>query len=100
MKIKIPHVVVTAVKGREVNDVVFVDTASKKNAAEVVKARTGARVLSTTAKRCEFDIDYEDATCEVIFTAVCHASGANVAYDDIISDFVPIPAESAGDSND
>ena len=36
----------------------------------------------------------------VIFTAVCHASGANVAYDDIISDFVPIPAEGAGDSND
>jgi hypothetical protein len=36
----------------------------------------------------------------VIFTAVCHASGANVAYDDIISDFVHIPAEGAGDSND
>lgn len=34
MKIKIPYVVVTAVKGREVNDIVFVDTASKKNAAE------------------------------------------------------------------
>lgn len=36
----------------------------------------------------------------VVVTAVCHASGANVAYDDIISDFVPIPAESAGVSND
>lgn len=34
MKIKIPHVVVTAVKGREVNDIVFVDTTGKKNAAE------------------------------------------------------------------
>lgn len=100
MKIKIPYVVVIAVKGREVNDIVFVDTASKKNAADVVKERTGARVLSTTAKRCDFDIDYEDATCEVIFTAVCNASGANVAFDDIVSDFVPIPAESEGGNND
>lgn len=100
MKIKIPYVVVTAVKGREVNDIVFVDTASKKNAADVVKERTGARVLSTTAKRCDLDIDYEDATCEVIFTAVCNASGANVAFDDIANDFVPIPAESEGGNND
>lgn len=100
MKIKIPYVVVTAVKGREVNDIVFVDTASKKNAADVVEERTGSRVLRTTAKRCDLDIDYEDATCEVIFTFVCHASGANIAFDDLISDFVPIPAESAGDSNE
>lgn len=100
MKIKIPYVVVTAVKGLEVNVIVFVDTASRKNAADVVKERTGARVLRTTVKRCDMDIDYEDATCEVIFTAVCHASGANIAFDDLISDFVPIPAEGAGDSND
>lgn len=35
MKIKIPYVVVTAVKGREVNDVVFIDTASRKTCAGV-----------------------------------------------------------------
>lgn len=100
MKIKIPYVVVTAVKGREVNDTVFVDTASKKNAAEVVKAQTGARVLSSTMKRCEFYIGYEDATPEVIFTEVCKQSGANIAWDDIAGAFIDLPAGSAGDSNE
>lgn len=100
MKIKIPYVVVTAVKGREVNDIVFVDIASKKNAAEIVKARIGARVLNTTVKRCELEVAYEDVTPEVIFTEVCAQSGANMAWDDTISRYVDIPAESEGGNND
>lgn len=38
MKIKIPYVVVTAIKGREVNDVVFIDTASRKTCADNIPA--------------------------------------------------------------
>lgn len=38
MKIRIPYVVVTAVKGRAVDDIVFVDTASRKTCVENMKA--------------------------------------------------------------
>lgn len=99
MKIKIPYVVVTAIKGREVNDVVFIDTASRKTCADNIKAN-GARVLSTAVKRCELDLDYTDAVSEVIFTEVCKQSGANIAWDDIAGAFINVPAESAGDSNE
>lgn len=100
MKIKIPYVVVTAVKGREVNDIVFLDTASRKMCADIVKASNGVRVLNTTVKRCELEVAYEDVTPEVIFTEVCAQSGANIAWDDIAGVFIDIPAESAGDSNE
>lgn len=99
MKIKIPYVVVTVVKGREVNDVVFIDTASRKTCADNMKAN-GVRVLNTVVKRCELDLDYTDAVSEVIFTEVCKQSGANIAWDDIAGVFIDIPAESAGDSNE
>lgn len=99
MKIKIPYVVVTAVKGREVNDVVFIDTASRKTCADNMKVN-GVRVLNTVVKRCELDLDYTDAVSEVIFTEVCKQSGANIAWDDIAGVFIDIPAESAGDSNE
>ena len=99
MKIKIPYVVVTAVKGREVNDVVFIDTASRKTCADNIKAN-GARVLSTVVKLCELDLDYTDAVSEVIFTEVCKQSGANKAWDDIAGAFIDVPAESEGGNND
>lgn len=99
MKIKIPYVVVTAIEGRKVNDVVFIDTASRKTCADNMKAN-GVRVLNTVVKRCELDLDYTDAVSEVIFTEVCKQSGANIAWDDIAGVFIGIPAESAGDSND
>lgn len=99
MKIKIPYVVVTAIKGREVNDVVFIDTASRKTCADSIKAN-GARVLSTAVKRCELDLDYTDAVSEVIFTEVCKQSGANIAWDDIAGTFIDVPAESEGGNND
>lgn len=99
MKVKIPYVVVTAYKGREVNDVVFIDTASRKISAENMKAN-GFRVLNTVVKRCELDLDYTDAVSEVIFTEVCKQSGADIAWDDIAGVFIDIPAESAGDNND
>ena len=99
MKIKIPYVVVTAYKGCEVNDVVFIDTASRKTCADNMKAN-GVRVLNTVVKRCELDLDYTDAVSEVIFTEVCKQSGANIAWDDIAGVFIDIPAESAGDNND
>ena len=99
MKIKIPYVVVTAIKGREVNDVVFIDTASRKTCADNMKAN-GVRVLSTAVKRCELDLDYTDAVSEVIFAEVCKQSGANIAWDDIAGAFIDVPAESAGDSNE
>lgn len=99
MKIKIPYVVVTAIKGREVNDVVFVDTASRKTCADNLKAN-GFRVLNAVVKRCELDLDYTDAVSEVIFTEVCKQSGANIAWDDIAGAFTDIPAEGAGDSNE
>lgn len=99
MKIKIPYVVVTAYKGREVNDVVFIDTASRKTCADNMKAN-GVRVLNTVVKRCELDLDYTDAVSEVIFTEVCKQSGADIAWDDIAGVFIDIPAESAGDSNE
>lgn len=99
MKVKIPYVVVTAYKGREVNDVVFIDTASRKTCADNMKAN-GVRVLNTVVKRCELDLDYTDAVSEVIFTEVCKQSGANIAWDDIAGVFIDIPAESAGDSNE
>lgn len=99
MKIKIPYVVVTAVKGREVNDVVFIDTASRKTCADNMKAN-GVCVLNTVVKRCELDLDYTDAVSEVIFTEVCKQSGANIAWDDIAGAFIDVPAESAGDSNE
>lgn len=100
MKIKIPYVVVTSVKGREVNDTVFIDTVSRKMCADIVKATNGVRVLSTTANRCELDISYEDVTPEVVFTEVCKQSGANKAWDDIAGAFIDVPAEGAGDSNE
>lgn len=99
MKIKIPYVVVTAVKGHEVKDVVFVDTASRKTCVDNVKVN-GVRVLNAVVKRCEFYLDYTDAVSEVIFTEVCKQSGANIAWDDIAGVFIDIPAESAGDSNE
>lgn len=99
MKIKIPYVVVTAVKGREVNDVVFIDTASRETCADNIKAN-GVRVLSTAVKRCELDLDYTDAVSEVIFAEVCKQSGANIAWDDIAGAFIDVPAESVGDSNE
>lgn len=99
MKINIPYVVVTAVKGREVNDVVFIDTASRKTCADNIKAN-GVRVLSTAVKRCELDLDYTDAVSEVIFAEVCKQSGANIAWDDIAGAFIDVPAESAGVSNE
>lgn len=99
MKIKIPYVVVTAVKGREVNDVVFVDTASRKTCAENMKVND-FRVLSAVVKRCELELDYTDAVSEVVFTEVCKQSGANIAWDDIAGTFIDVPAESAGDSNE
>lgn len=99
MKLKIPYVVVTAVKGREVNDVVFIDTASRKTCADNLKAN-GVRVLSTAVKWCELDLDYTDAVSEVIFAEVCKQSGANIAWDDIAGAFTDIPAEGAGDSNE
>lgn len=99
MKVKIPYVVVTAIKGREVNDVVFIDTASRKICADNMKAN-GVRVLSAAVKRCELDLDYTDAVSEVIFAEVCKQSGANIAWDDIAGAFIDIPAESAGDSNE
>jgi hypothetical protein len=99
MKIKIPYVVVTAVKGREVNDVVFIDTASRKTCVDNMNVN-GVRVLNTVVKRCELDLDYTDAVSEVIFTEVCKQSGANIAWDDIAGVFIDIPAESAGDSNE
>lgn len=99
MKIKIPYVVVTSVTGREVIDTVFVDTSSKKVCADSVK-KNGGRVLRTVAKRCELDLSYDEAVPEIIFTEVCKQSGANKAWDDLAGDFVIIPAESAGDSND
>lgn len=99
MKIKIPYVVVTAIKGREVNDVVFIDTASRKTCADNIKAN-GVRVLRTAVKRCELDLDYTDAVSEVIFTEVCKQSGANIAWDDIAGAFIDVPAESAGVSNE
>lgn len=99
MKIKIPYVIVTCVKGREVNDVVFIDTASRKTCADNMKAN-GVRVLNTVVKRCELDLDYTDAVSEVIFTEVCKQSGANIAWDDIAGVFIDIPAESEGGNND
>lgn len=99
MKIKIPYVIVTCVKGREVNDVVFIDTASRKTCADNMKAN-GVRVLNTVVKRCELDIDYTDAVSEVIFTEVCKQSGANIVWDDIAGVFIDIPAESEGGNND
>lgn len=99
MKIKIPYVVVTAIKGREVNDVVFIDTASRKTCVDNIKA-SGVRVLSTAVKRCELDLDYTDAVSEVIFTEVCKQSGANIAWDDIAGAFIDVPAESEGVKND
>lgn len=99
MKIKIPYVIVTCVKGREVNDVVFIDTASRKTCADNMNAN-GVRVLNTVVKRCELDLDYTDAVSEVIFTEVCKQSGANIAWDDIAGVFIDIPAESEGGNND
>ena len=99
MKISIPYVVVTGVKGREVDDIVFVDTASRKTCAENMKAND-FRVLSAVVKRCELELDYTDAVSEVIFTEVCKQSGANIAWDDIAGTFIDVPAESAGDSNE
>ena len=99
MKIRIPYVVVTGVKGREVDEIVFVDTASRKTCAENMKAN-GFRVLSAAVKRCELDLDYTDAVSEVIFTEVCNQSGANIAWDDIAGTFIDVPAESAGDGNE
>lgn len=99
MKIKIPYVIVTCAKGREVNDVVFIDTASRKTCADNMKAN-GVRVLKTVVKRCELDLDYTDAVSEVIFTEVCKQSGANIAWDDIAGVFIDIPAESEGGNND
>lgn len=99
MKIKIPYVIVTCVKGREVNDVVFIDTASRKTCADNMKAN-GVRVLNTVVKRCGLDLDYTDAVSEVIFTEVCKQSGANIAWDDIAGVFIDIPAESEGGNND
>lgn len=99
MKIKIPYVIVTCVKGREVNDVVFIDTASRKTCADNMTAN-GVRVLNTVVKRCELDLDYTDAVSEVIFTEVCKQSGANIAWDDIAGVFIDIPAESEGGNND
>lgn len=99
MKIKIPYVIVTCVKGREVNDVVFIDTASRKTCADNMKAN-GVRVFNTVVKRCELDLDYTDAVSEVIFTEVCKQSGANIAWDDIAGVFIDIPAESEGGNND
>ena len=99
MKIKIPYVVVTAVKGREVDDIVFVDTASRKTCAENMEAND-FRVLSAVVKRCELELDYTDAVSEVIFTEVCKQSGANIAWDDIAGTFIDVPAESAGDGNE
>lgn len=99
MKIKIPYVIVTCVKGSEVNDVVFIDTASRKTCADNMKAN-GVRVLNTVVKRCELDLDYTDAVSEVIFTEVCKQSGANIAWDDIAGVFIDIPAESEGGNND
>lgn len=99
MKIKIPYVIVTCVKGREVDDVVFIDTASRKTCADNMKAN-GVRVLNTVVKRCELDLDYTDAVSEVIFTEVCKQSGANIAWDDIAGVFIDIPAESEGGNND
>lgn len=99
MKIKIPYVIVTCVKGREVNNVVFIDTASRKTCADNMKAN-GVRVLNTVVKRCELDLDYTDAVSEVIFTEVCKQSGANIAWDDIAGVFIDIPAESEGGNND
>lgn len=99
MKIKIPYVIVTCVRGREVNDVVFIDTASRKTCADNMKAN-GVRVLNTVVKRCELDLDYTDAVSEVIFTEVCKQSGANIAWDDIAGVFIDIPAESEGGNND
>ena len=99
MKIKIPYVVVTGLKGRKVNDVVFIDTASRKTCEDNMKAN-GVRVLSTAVKRCELDLDYTDAVSEVIFTEVCKQSGANIAWDDIAGAFIDVPAESAGVSNE
>lgn len=100
MKIKIPYVVVTAVKGREVNDIVFLDTASRKMCADIVKASNGVRVLNTTVKLCKLEVAYDDATPEVIFTEVCKQSGANKAWDDFASTVIDIPAESEGVEND
>ena len=99
MKIKIPYVVVTGLKGREVNGIVFIDTASRKTCADNMKVK-GVRVLNTVVKRCELDLDYTDAVSEVIFTEVCKQSGANIAWDDIAGAFIDVPAESAGDSNE
>lgn len=99
MKIRIPYVVVTAVKGREVNDIVFVDTESRKTCARNMKAN-GFNVLVTAVRRCELELDYTDAVSEVIFTEVCKQSGANIAWDDIAGTFIDVPAESAGDSNE
>lgn len=99
MKIRIPYVVVTSVTGREVNDTVFVDTFSKNVCADSVK-KNGGRVLCTVAKWCKLDLSYDEAVPEVIFTEVCKQSGANKAWDDLAGDFVIIPAESTGDSNE
>lgn len=96
MKIKIPYVIVTSVKGREVDDTVFIDTTSKKNAADVLKEQTGARVLETTAKKCDLEMSYDDVVPEVIFAEVCKASGANKAWDDLTGAIVDVKE---GESN-
>lgn len=99
MKIKIPYVVATVVKGRELEDIVFVDTASRKTCVDTLKANDFI-VFRAAVKRCELDLDYTDAVSEVIFTEVCKQSGANIAWDDIAETFIDVPAESAGDSNE
>lgn len=89
MKIRVPYVKVTAVKGREVHDICFVDTADRKHAIKLCRT-DGMGVLSSMSGVYQSELDYMDATTEVIFVDTCAAADCDVAWSDTESKFVPL----------
>ena len=89
MKIRVPYVKVTAVQGREVHDICFVDTADSKHATELCRTE-GMKVLSSESKTYQFELDYMDATSEVVFVDTCAAADCDVAWSDTETKFVPL----------
>ncbi len=89
MKIFVPYVKVTTVQGREVHDFCFVDTTDRKHAIELCKT-AGMKVLSSESKTYKTEIDYLDATSEVIFTEVCSAAECDMAWSDTETKFITV----------
>lgn len=85
MKIKMPYVIVTAVVGREVHDILFLEKRDKVACRKLVQGKP----IKALAKVQEFSDNYIDVSPVGIMDTMIELTGATHIWDDATQQVLP-----------